>query len=288
MGPVVLGVAGPGLVLLLVVGLRARGELASDLALGALGGLLGTFAYDLFRLPFHLAGLRVFATISAFGLWLLDAPASSRWTEVAGWSYHFLNGITFGIMYALFMRGRHWAWAVLWGVALEGLAVASAFGEVFALRGNHTALAIAFAGHVAYGVPLGLVVWRGARVQAWMATVPAGAWAFAGILCAAALVSPLWDPARVAADEGRPPGTFAVEGARLAPAWLRLERGGTVRFSNPSGEPARIRIRPPDAVHEVPAGGSLEAPFTGGGIFQVFVETGSRSISSFVIVEPVR
>lgn len=291
MGPLVVGLALPSCAALVGTGLWAartgRREVATDLVLGAVGGLLGTLAYDLFRLPFHLAGWRVFAPISAFGLWILDAPASSRFTEVAGWSYHFLNGVTFGIMYALFMRGRHWAWAVGWGMSLEMLAVLSPFGDLFALRGNYPGLAIAFAGHVAYGIPLGLVVWRWQATSAWLVSVPAGAWAFSGAVGLLALLHPLWDQARVEGDRRRQPMAFVVEGRTLHPAWVRVARGESVSLSNPGTTPATIRILP-GGTHRVPAGGSLAVSLQEGGIRQVFVQTDARSVSSFLVVEPVR
>ncbi len=291
MGPVVLGLALPGALLLVAIYRWATGsgrsDLAIDLLLGFWGGLLGTFAYDLFRVPFHLAGLRVFSTISAFGIWILDASAATRFTELVGWSYHFLNGIMFGIMYALFMRGRPWPWAVAWGVSLELMAVVSPFGDVFALRGNPSGLAIAFAGHVAYGIPLGLVVWRWQAAREWLAQPPAFS-LFAAMVGAAALASPLWDPASRAWDQRQEAGAFRVEGRRLNPTWLRVKRGDSVRFTNPESQKVTIRIRPSNQVLEVSGGSSLTFKPDRGGIHQVFVQTDRRSVSSFLMVDPIR
>src|SRR5262249_52644369 len=126
----------PGYLVLVAVWLYARRAaqastraLADAIIVGALGGFLGTIAYDVARIPFVMAGLRVYAPNSTYGLWILDADASSRFTETVGWAYHFANGTCFGIMYALFMRGRHWAFAVAWAFLLETIALVSPYGE---------------------------------------------------------------------------------------------------------------------------------------------------------------
>src|SRR5262245_54057184 len=70
--------------LLLVVGgiwvwsARERSQYtAPALLLGQVGGFLGTIGYDVARIPFLLMGQRVFAPISAYGVWLCDASSSS-------------------------------------------------------------------------------------------------------------------------------------------------------------------------------------------------------------------
>lgn len=265
----------------------AREALADALTIGFLGGLLGTFGYDLFRVPFHLLGLRVFAPISAFGVWLADAPSSSRLTEVLGWSYHFSNGITFGIMYALFMRERHWGWAVLWALVLETIAVLSPFGRIFLLAGNYYAIAIAYAAHIAYGLPLGLLVWRWNATRDWLARVPAFLkWAAAALACAA-LGGPLFSPERDQQDARTALGEFRVEGERLNPGWLRIERGGDVRVHNPDAEAVSVLVKPNGASVRIAGGQTGTFSFSRTGIYQIFVETERRSQSSFIIVEPV-
>ena len=59
--------------------------------------------------------------IQSFGILALNANSSSPATDWAGWSDHFLNGIGFGIAYAMVALGRRWAWGILWGCTLETL-----------------------------------------------------------------------------------------------------------------------------------------------------------------------
>ena len=134
--------------------------ISQTLVIGALGGFLGTAAYDALGLPSVLSGMRVFIPNDTYGLWILDASTSSRFTTTAGWLFHFANGMMFGIMYALFMRRRHWAFAVAWAVLLETIALISPYGEMYHLAGNPTLVAEAYFEHLGYGLPLGFMVMR--------------------------------------------------------------------------------------------------------------------------------
>jgi hypothetical protein len=259
-----------------------RKELAAALTIGLAGGFLGTVAYDVIRLPFLAAGQRVFAPISAYGVWIAEASSSSRFTEVIGWLYHFSNGITFGIMYALFMRNRHWALAIAWAFVLETIAILSPFAPIFSLSGNYAALGIAYLGHVAYGVPLGWLVyrWKNMKLPNWLR------WT-AILLGCAAIAGPLVSPEAIERDGRAAEGEFRVEGERLNPDWLRIERGGKVRVHNPGAEYVKVRVRQNDMTIDVSAGKKDTLSFAAPGIYQVFIETERRSRSSFVIVEPV-
>jgi hypothetical protein len=139
---------------------RVAPSVHENMKLGFWGGLLGTAGYDLIRIPFHLTGLKVFFPISVYGIWLTNQSQSSVLTEIVAWLYHFSNGITFGIIYGLFMRKKHWVWAILWAFILETIAVVSPFSTLFGLITNYYALGIAYLGHVAYGLPLGWVMQR--------------------------------------------------------------------------------------------------------------------------------
>jgi hypothetical protein len=262
-------------------------KIADALEIGVVGGMLGTIAYDIARLPFALAGWRVFATISAFGIWLANAPASSRYTEVLGWSYHYVNGITFGIMYALFMANRHWAWAVLWGCLLETIALSSPFGPIFNLTGNYPAIAIAYFGHVGYGIPLGIVVEHWSKsIEIIATTPPVLRWTIAAIV-AAALVGPIASSEQQGRDLARTADTFDVDGNLLNPGWLRIERGKQVVVRNHGTVPVSIEVKQSHIDANLPIGASMPLKFEKPGIYQVFVKTDARSHSSFVIVEPV-
>lgn len=265
---------------------RARRQtLASMLSVGFLGGLAGTIAYDLVRIPFHLAGQRIFAPIAAYGIWISDASTSSRFTDVTGWTYHFSNGITFGMMYALFFLGRGWGWAVVWGLTLETIALVSPFGRIFSMTGNYSAIGIAYAGHIAWGVPLGVLVHQSDKTRAYLARASSSLKLSAFLLGCGALAWPMFSPGNIQRDSRVIPGEFRVEGDLLRPDWLRIQRSQEIRVFNPGGESAGIRVNERDV--SVVSGQRAVIPFVDPGVYQVFVETSRRSRSSFVIVEPV-
>jgi hypothetical protein len=190
------------------------------------------------------------------------------------------------MMYALFMRGRHWAWAVLWAFTLETIAVTCPFGRVFSLSGNYPALAIAYFGHVAYGIPLGWLVYRWNQTVRWLSTVPKPvAWSL-WLLAGAATAGPLVSPAARERDARAAPGTFRIEGHRLNPHWLRIERGDSIEFFNPGLGPATIAARGQPEL-DVAADEKQQMSFPGTGVYPVHVKTKSRSHSSFILVEPV-
>lgn len=261
--------------------------LADALRIGFVGGLVATIAYDVARLPFHLIGQRVFAPISAYGVWLLDADSSSRFSEVVGWCYHFWNGASFGIMYALYMKGRHWGWAIVWACFLETVALLSPFGRVFSLSGNYYAIGIAYLGHVAYGIPLGKLVQYWERTQAHLTAQPGWCkWVIVMVVLLAA-VGPMIAPENASQDARVVKGVFRIEGRRLNPDWLRILRGQEIAVRNPEAVGARVRVKQSNVELEVAASEKKSLVFSSAGIYQVFVESQSRSRSSFVIVEPV-
>jgi hypothetical protein len=195
-------------------------RLRRALVAGTLGGLLGTIGYDVFRIPFVVGGLRLFAPIDSYGVLLLDAAASSPLTGFAGWSYHFTNGIGFGIAYAVVALGRRWPWAVLWGLVLETATILTPFADSYAIRGKWDLIAIAYAAHLAYGIPLGLVVQRAARWTDLRRPAPVPVWAALAALTIGLLV---WlRPTPSIPDR---PATTVVDG-RFRPEWVRVPPGG--------------------------------------------------------------
>jgi hypothetical protein len=275
---------------LIVIWLWARRagkeQLADALEIGFWGGLLGTIAYDVSRLPFSLAGQRIFAPISAYGLWIIDAASSSRFTEVTGWSYHFSNGITFGVMYALFMRGRHWGWGILWGLTLETIAILTPFAKVFGLSNNYYAIGIAYLGHIFYGLPLGWLVYKWKETGEQLRATPGlHKWMLVVVVCAA-IAWPLLSPERIRRDARTTNGEFRVEGQRLNPDWLRINRGQEIGVLNP-GEDASVRVKQTNIARRIKSGQKETFFFQDTGIYQMFVETNRRTQSSFVLVEPV-
>ncbi len=269
-------------------------EFHDALRIGFLGGLIGSLLYDIARVPFHLYGQRIFAPIACYGMWLLDAPQSSRVTDVTGWTYHFSNGITFGIMYALFARGRHWFWAVVWACALETGAIFCPFGRIFNIRANATAILIAYWGHVAYGIPLGLFVQRWTRTHDQLNALPRLHAYIVLTFLLALLVAPLVLPHNIERDARRVSQTLRVEGKTLNPDFVRLKVGRDadpvqrfVIFENPDKEPVTIKIPKLQKEFPLAPGEKASVNFPKNGIYQAFVVNPIRTQSSFIIAEPV-
>lgn len=271
---------------------NGRSYLHQALTIGFWGGLLGTLAYDAIRVPFLvLLGQRVFAPISVYGVWLAEATISSRLTEVLGWGYHFSNGITFGIMYALFMRRRHWLWAILWAFMLETIALASPFAHIFNLTGNYSAIGTAYLGHVAYGLPLGWLVYKWDEMMNWKNREPVilrySLPLVAFLIMAFVVLSPFVRPSWIARDSKATPKTFLVEAERLNPDWVRIEQTQMVTIKNDGAKKVTIVNKSTDTTLPLSAGASETITFPDTGIYQLYIETDGRTRSSFVIVEPV-
>ena len=284
----------PGYVVLAATWLLTRNserpwvrELADAIAIGAVGGLLATIAYDVVRIPFVIAGYRVYVPNSTYGLWILDSATSTRFSETVGWLYHFANGINFGIMYALFMRGRHWSLAIVWACLLETIAIFSHYGIVYMLAGKPLVIAIAYFGHVAYGLPLGFMVQRWEASARYLRTLPTIGRATAFILRVAAIVGSLTLPSQIATDARAQPSTFSVEEGRLVPDWLHLRKAGSIVLKNSCAAASLVvvdgRDQPLLAACE-----ERRLDLAEQGIHQLYVRTGEfRSHSSFVLVDPV-
>lgn len=129
---------------------------------GTVGGLVATGAYDLSRLLLMWSGIfqfNAFGAIPIFGSWITNTPSTSDPAQIAGWIYHFWNGISFGIFYSLVFGRGHWILGVLYGVAIEMmmLGVFPYFVPLTDVRGMIT---ISVIGHVFYGGTLGLFAKR--------------------------------------------------------------------------------------------------------------------------------
>lgn len=215
----------PSVIALVVVAFRAGG-LRSTLALGAAGGVLGTIGYDVFRVPFVVSGLRLFAPIESYGVLLTGAHSSRPATAFAGWCYHLANGVGFGIAYGMVMRGRNRWWGVLWALVLETATVATPFATMYGLRGKWDIIGIAYAAHVFYGLPLGYVVEK-------QSPLPAVKMIGAFVLGLAVWLRPWSVPGATREGERVAPGPSAVvKDGRFAPGWLRLTKGGCAAIRN--------------------------------------------------------
>ena len=125
---------------------------------GAAWGLLATLAYDairpLLKLIFRF-DFNPYRAIPIFGELMTGLPQATVQAQLAGWTYHFWNGISFGVIFAL-MRPRGgiaWGWA--WAMLLQGLMMI-AYPRFLAVRlADPGFLAAGIVGHSLWGVVLG-------------------------------------------------------------------------------------------------------------------------------------
>lgn len=231
---VVLGLAGIGV-------LSARepqfGDVRAALVSGFFGGLLATVGYDLVRVPFVVfGGVQLFAPIQSFGILALNAHGSSPATDWAGWSDHFLNGIGFGMAFAMVALGRRWAWGILWGCTLETLTLLTPYAREYAIAGHWDLIALALGAHLVYGSLLGVVVQHGRAFTSNADHISRRT----ALVCVFGLVAVLavWirpdravDDPRTAADHAAGVG-IVLDGAAFRPQWTRLAPGACVAVSN--------------------------------------------------------
>jgi len=152
--------------------IRGDGRLFRAVAIGAISGLLAAAAYDIFRLPFVFADrlgieaviphLPLYKVFPAFGAMILDQnPLQDNYSLAAhliGWTYHFSNGATFGIMYAAAIGDgsrRHWAWAVLMAVGIELALLYTPYASFFAINVGLAFVVATLSAHVIFGIVLG-------------------------------------------------------------------------------------------------------------------------------------
>ncbi len=132
---------------------RARGHrrLVNRMIAGGAAGGLATIALEIVRTTgFHL-GQMPGSLPQLMGVLLLDRfmLGPSVWSNIAGWAYHYWNGIAFGVIFAV-VFGRK----PLWFVVGYGLFMAVGFLVSPAV----TAMGVGFMGHNLPGMPVTVVL----------------------------------------------------------------------------------------------------------------------------------
>jgi hypothetical protein len=142
---------------------RVRAELfLNGLLVGSLGGLVATVVYDGVRFLIHqthLFGYTGFVPILMFGSWITGRPVASAAAATAGWIYHYWNGVSFGIMYALTLGRRHWLFGVGYGILMECFML-GLFPLFLKVSSKIDFIAVSMIGHIFYGAVLGASVQR--------------------------------------------------------------------------------------------------------------------------------
>lgn len=221
---------------------RVLPDVQARIRVGAVAGALGTVGYDVVRVPFALAGQRVFAPIETYGLLIADASASSGLTSTLGWLYHLSNGVTFGIAYAALAASRPWPWGVVWALMLETVAVLSPFATRYGLSGHIAPIAIAYMAHLFYGYPLGRLARDLDGTETALRRAGRHSVALTLVLAVAAIVAwqrpwhvPPGEHAAAELSHGGSPATI-VRSDRFQPEWLRIRAGGCALVDNRSGQ----------------------------------------------------
>lgn len=160
----------PAMLLLLALAWRGDESVRRHLTVGVVSGLWASLAYDLFRLPFVVAkvlgaswGLPLFKVFPIFGMLLTGAGAGTLAWQIAGWTYHFCNGATFGIMYLALAgeraRTQPW-WAVVFALVLEAGMLLSPYTAYFAIQPSARFVVVTLLAHAIFGLVLGAVARR--------------------------------------------------------------------------------------------------------------------------------
>jgi hypothetical protein len=160
--------------------LRGDGRLCRMILIGATAGFAAAVSYDIFRLPFVFSkqwglsavvpALPLFKVFPQFGAMILNTTDSTSLGAIAlGWVYHFSNGITFGIMYAMMINGewrRRWTVAILFAVGLELALLFTPYPATFGIRVSAAFIVVTLAAHAIFGVTMGRV---SVRLEEWTA-----------------------------------------------------------------------------------------------------------------------
>ena len=166
----------PAVVLLFVLAFidRAKGDrqLWRNVMIGSIAGLAAAVAYDVFRLPFVFAKawgiasivpqMNLFKVFPRFGAMILGQPleqsAYSLGAQLIGWTYHFSNGLTFGVMYVAMIgdaRKAKWVWGIVMAVGLELGMLLTPYPAVFAIPVTALFVAVTLTAHLIFGAVMG-------------------------------------------------------------------------------------------------------------------------------------
>ena len=151
-------------ILLLAQNREARfHEFARLLWIGAAWGLAATLAYDLVR-PALMAAFGLdfdpYKAMGLFGQLATGRPEGDVVGLVVGWGYHFWNGISFGMMYALVLPRGGLTSGLVWALILQGLMMAVYPSFLEARLADPGFLMSGIVGHGLWGLLLGWGVRR--------------------------------------------------------------------------------------------------------------------------------
>lgn len=154
----------PSVLLLFVLAGYAKwvnaGVFVRNTTVGLVGGFLATLAYDGTRALLQVSRIvdyNGFKAINIFGSWISGQPETTFEAALAGWIYHFWNGISFGIFYALIFGRRPWPYGVAYGALMEA-GMLGLFPLFLRVTNRVDFIALSVIGHLVYGAVLGRIV----------------------------------------------------------------------------------------------------------------------------------
>lgn len=156
---VALGLAGIAVATVVIRGLPTprRRQVLRRIVIGAIAGAAATAAYDGVRVTLvDIAGfsLKPFEAWRLFGLALAETDQTSTGVFVLGTAFHVINGVAFGVAYAVAF-GRKGIWAgIVWALVLEAFMV-SVYPGWLGLKAMDEFVSVSVAGHLVYGTVLG-------------------------------------------------------------------------------------------------------------------------------------
>ncbi len=153
-------------IILLVRDRRGRfHEFAWLLRIGAAWGLVSTVGYDAIR-PVLVAALQSdfdpYKAMGIFGQLATGRPAGDSIATAVGWTYHFWNGISFGMMFALLRPRGGMIPGLVWAMILQALMMAVYPAFLEARLTDPGFLVSGIIGHGLWGLLLGWGVARAA------------------------------------------------------------------------------------------------------------------------------
>lgn len=272
----------------------AKGETGGGvrdmLAIGTVAGLIGTFGYDVFRIPFvYGGGFLVLSPIESYGVLATGAESSSGWTDMVGWTYHLSNGVGFGIAYAAIALRRHWAWGVLFAALLETGTVLTPFASSYQLEGKYFIIGVAYAAHVPFGLALGKLCQHPERTRELMAILGrhvAPISLGATIVGLALWLQPWALDSNISAGRAVADGpSLIVQQGLVSPEFVALERGECAVVRNADDVVRTVTLQE-TAIVLAPTSESDLCP-TGDGVFRLKSDAGPFT-GGFLIVDPER
>ncbi len=161
-------------VALTLAAMRGHRRLTNRVLSGVAAGLVATIGLEIVRATsFRLGGMPGDLP-RLMGVLLTDRfmLGPSLLSDVLGWSYHFWNGLCFGVIFTVVLGRRSLLWAVIYGQLI---------GIGFLLSPAVKSLGIGFMGlempampmtvilaHLVYGIILGVLTRRYVRDEGWL------------------------------------------------------------------------------------------------------------------------